>query len=444
MELSGGRPPELAEPPEDAARMTSTGSSAAARRVVVTGLGAVTNIGADVPSTWDAMINGRSGIGPITAFPQDDQWVVRIAGEIHNWNPSAVLEHNELKRMDRFCALAMCAAEEAAGDCGIDLKQGDPYRRGVVIGSGIGGILTIEEGHAKLIKTGPRKISPFTVPRLMVNAAAGNVSIRHNLRGVNSATATACATGAHAIGHAFQFIQRGEADVIFAGGSEASISPLCVGSFAAMKALSTRNDDPTRASRPFDRDRDGFVLAEGAAVLILEELEHAKGRGAKIYAEVMGFGSSGDASHIAAPDPEGTGARWAMGNALKEAGLNLEQVGYINAHGTSTPLGDAAEVAAVKSMFGPHAKKLAMSSTKSMTGHTLGAAGGIESVAVVLAVHHGVMPPTTNLEHTDEGFDLNFVPNQAQQQSNLRYALNNSFGFGGHNVSLCFGKFDGE
>jgi len=411
------------------------------RRVVVTGLGAVTNVGLNVPRMWDALTNGRSGIDRITAFPQDDQWTVRIAGEVRDWDASTILEHNELKRMDRFCVLGIGAAEEAARDCGIDFTTGEFERRGVAIGSGIGGIITIEEGYQKLLKTGPRKISPFTVPRLMVNACAGNVSIRHNLRGMNTATATACATGAHAIGHAFDFIQRDDADVMFAGGSEASISQLCVGSFAAMKALSTRNDEPQKASRPFDRDRDGFVLAEGAAVLVLEELEHAKKRGAKIYAEMFAFAATGDAHHIAAPHPEGEGARAAMVLAIKHAGINADEIDYINAHGTSTPLGDAAEVIAVKSLFGENTK-VAMSSTKSMTGHALGAAGGIESVATVLAVHHGVMPPTINLDNPDEGFTLNLVPNAAQQKK-VRYALNNSFGFGGHNVSLCFGRFEG-
>lgn len=411
------------------------------RRVVVTGLGAVTNVGTDVPAMWDALTNGRSGIERITCFEQNDEWTVKIAGEVRNWNPGAIIEHNELKRMDRFCALGLCAADEAARDCGIDFNSGEFNRRGVAIGSGIGGILTIEEGHAKLLKTGPRRISPFTVPRLMVNACAGNVSIRFNLRGANTSTATACATGAHAIGHAYQFIQRGDAEVILAGGTEAAVSPLCVGSFAAMKALSTRNDDPHRASRPFDRDRDGFVLSEGGAVIVLEELEHAKKRGAKIYAEVAGFGSSGDANHIAAPHPEGIGAKAAMEASMLDAGINKEDIGYINAHGTSTPLGDAAEVIAVKSLFGAKTK-VAMSSTKSMTGHALGAAGGIESVAVILAVHHGVLPPTINLDNPDEGFDLNFVANTAQE-TKVRYALNNSFGFGGHNVSVCFGRYEG-
>jgi 3-oxoacyl-[acyl-carrier-protein] synthase II len=410
-----------------------------ARRVVVTGMGAVTCLGADVKTTWRGMLESRSGIRPITAFEQDDQWTVRIAGEVPGFDPSAVIEHLELKRMDRFCALGIYASVEAAADSGIDFSAGDPYRRGVAIGSGVGGIITIEEGHAKLLKTGPRKISPFTVPKLMVNAVAGNVSIRFNLRGANTATATACATGGHAIGAAFHLIQRGDADVMLCGGSEAAVSPLCIGSFATMKALSTRNDAPEKASRPFDRDRDGFVLSEGAAVLVLEELEQAKKRGAKIYAEVLGFGSSGDAFHIAAPDEAGAGAQMAMRFAIADAQLNLDQIDYINAHGTSTPLGDAAEVRAVKALFGPHASKLAMSSTKSMTGHALGAAGGIESVAVALALHDGVMPPTINLDNPDEGFDLNFVPNQAQERP-IRYAINNSFGFGGHNVSVVFGR----
>jgi 3-oxoacyl-[acyl-carrier-protein] synthase II len=418
-------------------------SSIPQRRVVVTGLGAVTNLGLDIPSTWNGLLEGRSGISTITAFAQNDEWTVRIAGEVRDWEPGLRVDHREAKRMDRFCAMGMYAAVEAAEDCGVDFSTGDPYRRGVVIGSGIGGILTIEEGHTKLLKTGPRKISPFIVPRLMVNAPAGNVSIRFNLRGACSATATACATGGHAIGHAFQFIQRGEADLIFAGGAEAAITPLCIGSFAAMKALSTRNDEPTRASRPFDKDRDGFVLGEGAAIVILEEHDHARARGAKIYAEVLSFGSSGDAHHIAAPDPEGTGARHAMKFAVERAQLNLDQIDYINAHGTSTPLGDAAEVAAVKHLFKDHAKKLCISSTKSMTGHALGAAGGIESVATILAVNHGVAPPTINLDQPDEGFDLDFVANQAQQRR-LRYGINNTFGFGGHNVSLVFGRYDGR
>ncbi len=412
------------------------------RRVVVTGLGAVTDVGPDVPSTWDGLINGRSGISPITLFDQNYDWGVRFAGEVKNLDHTPVADVREVKRMDRFAVLGLLAADEAVRDSGWSPTSGDPYRHGVAIGSGIGGIDTIENGHVNLIKNGPRKVSPFTVPRLMVNAAAGQVSIRFNLRGANIATATACATGSHAIGAAYHLIQRGDADVMLAGGAEAAVTPLCVGAFAAMKALSTRNDEPTRASRPFDADRDGFVLAEGAAVLVLESLEHAKARGARIYAEVTGFGTSGDAHHIAAPDEQGSGARRAMLNAITDAQLNLDQIGYINAHGTSTPLGDAAEVAAVKSLFGDHAKKLAVSSTKSCTGHCLGAAGGIESVATILAIHHGILPPTINLEKPDEGFDLDFVPNTAQQRA-LEHGINNSFGFGGHNTSLVFSRFRG-
>ncbi|MCH7847881.1 MAG: beta-ketoacyl-ACP synthase II [Planctomycetes bacterium] len=412
------------------------------RRVVITGLGAVTNVGTDVPSMWRSVVEGRCGIGPITAFEQDEQWTARIAGEIHDWDRAQRINVREAKRMDRFCMFGVYAAAEAADDCGIDFNAGDPYRRGVVIGSGIGGILTIEHGHTKLLKTGPRKVSPFTVPKLMVNACAGNVSIRFDLRGVNSATATACATGGHAIGTAYYLIQRGDGDVMLAGGAEASITPLCIASFASMKALSTRNHEPEKASRPFDRDRDGFVLGEGAAVVVLEELDHAKARGARIYAEMVGFGSTGDAGHIAAPDPEGVGAMRAMKAALSDAGLNLDEVDYINAHGTSTQLGDAAEVYAVKALFGDHASKIVMSSTKSMTGHMLGAAGGLESVVSILAVNRGVIPPTINLDHPDDGFDLDFAAHTAQER-HVRCALNNSFGFGGHNVSLAFKEYDG-
>ena len=413
------------------------------RRVAVTGLGAVTNVGIDAPTTWKSLVEGRSGVSTLTAFEQDDQWSVRIAGEVRGWDPTGAIDAHLLKRMDRFCALGMCAADEAARDCGFDFQSSDPYHQGVVIGSGVGGIHTIEVGHAKLLKAGPRKMSPFIVPKLMVNACAGNVSIRHKLRGPNSVTSTACATGAHAIGTAFYLIQRGDADVMFAGGTEAAVTPLCVGSFAAMKALSTRNDEPAKASRPFDRDRDGFVLAEGAAILILESLDHAKARGATIYAELLGFGSSGDGYHIAAPDPQGIGARHAMEAALADGDVALDRIDYINAHGTSTLLGDAAEVKAVEALFGDHARALAMSSTKSMTGHALGAAGGIESLAVVLSIRDGIVPPTINLEKPDEGFDLNLVPNEAQERR-VRYAMNNSFGFGGHNVTLLFGAYDGD
>jgi len=415
----------------------------AERRVVVTGLGAVTDIGTNVPKLWKSVVEGCSGIGPITAFEQGPEWSVRIAGEASEWDPAGCLDSRELKRMDRFCAMGVYAAAEAAKDCGIDLDEGDPYRRGVVIGSGVGGILTIEKGHTLLLKGGPRKVSPFTVPKLMVNAAAGNVSIRLNLRGANSAVATACATGGHAIGNAMRLIQRGEADVMFAGGAEAGITPLCISSFAAMKALSPNNDEPHRASRPFDRNRDGFVLAEGAGILVLEELEQARKRGATIHAEIIGFGSSADAYHLAAPDPTGYGALQAMRVAIADAGLDPDQIDYINAHGTSTPLGDTAEVHAVNRLFGDHTRRLVMSSTKSMMGHTLGAAGGIESVITVLALKHGIVPPTINLDEPDPGFELDFAAHTAQERP-LQVALNNSFGFGGHNVSLAFRRYAGD
>jgi len=412
------------------------------RRVVITGLGIVCPVGHDVGSAWESLCHGRSGIDRISAFPQDDEWSVRIAGEVRGFDGAGVIDPKELRRMDRFCALGVCAADEAARDSGIDFANGDQTRRGVAIGSGIGGILTIEEGHSKLLETGPKKINPFTVPRLMINACAGTVSIRLGLRGANTCTATACATGGHAIGAAFNLIQRGDADVMLAGGTEAAISPLCVGSFAVMRALSVRNDDPQRASRPFDRDRDGFVLSEGAAVVVLESLDHARARGATVHAEMVGFGTTGDAGHIAAPDPEGDGARRAMQVALRDAKVDPSEVGYINAHGTSTPLGDAAEVHAVKALFGDHARRLAISSTKSMTGHALGAAGGIETVATIMALRNGVLPPTINLESPDDGFDLDFVANCAQERP-IRCAINNSFGFGGHNVSLVFTRFEG-
>ena len=414
------------------------------RRVVVTGLGAVTDVGLDVPTFWKSLLDGASGIGPITSFPQTNDWSTRFGGEVRGFDPEKHMgvDGREAKRMDRFCLYGLGAAVEAARDCGIDFATGDFERRGVAIGSGIGGIDTIEANHTRLTEGGPRKVSPFVVPRLMVNACAGQASIRFNLQGVNIATATACATGSHAIGAAFHMIQRGDADVMLAGGAEGAIGPVAVSAFSAMKALSTRNEEPTKASRPFDKDRDGFVLAEGAAVVVLEELEHARKRGARIYAEVMGYGCSGDAYHIAAPDDQGSGAFRSMRMALREAELNPDQIAYINAHGTSTPLGDKAEVVAVKRLFGDHAHKLAMSSTKSVTGHALGAAGGIESVATVLAIVNDTLPPTINLDNPDEGMDLNFVPHTPQKRK-TDFAINNSFGFGGHNTSLIFGRFQG-
>jgi 3-oxoacyl-[acyl-carrier-protein] synthase II len=410
------------------------------RRVVVTGLGAVTDLGVGAGALWSGLCESCSGISTITAFEHDDDWSTIIAGEASDFDPESVKSAPDARKADRACQFGMSAAVEAAADSGIDFDSGDPYRRGVAIGSGIGGILTIESQYERLLQKGPRRLSPFVVPKLMVNATAGQVSIRLNLRGCNTAVATACATGGHALADASMMIQRGMADVMLAGGCEAAVSKLCIAAFSAMKALSTRNDSPETASRPFDRDRDGFVLAEGAAVLVLEELEHAKARDARIYAELLGFGITGDAHHIAAPDPEGTGAGKALEFALASSGLNPEQVGYINAHGTSTPLGDSAEVTAVKRVFGDHAASLAISSTKSMTGHALGAAGGIESVASVLALHHGVLPPTINLDNPDEGMDLDFVPHVAREKQ-VDAVINNTFGFGGHNVSLVFKRW---
>jgi 3-oxoacyl-[acyl-carrier-protein] synthase II len=412
------------------------------RRVVVTGLGTVTDVGNYVPDFWKSLIEGRSGIGPITSFTPTPEWSVTFAGQVRDLQPEKRLDPKAIQRMDRYSVYGLCAAEEAVADSGIDFSKGDPYRYGVAIGSGIGGIDTIETSLQKLFDKGPRSVSPFVVPKLMVNALAGNVSIRFGLKGANIATATACATGSHAIGAAYHMIQRGDADAIVAGGSEGAVTRLCVGSFAAMKALSTRNDAPTKASRPFDKDRDGFVLAEGAGIVVLEELEHAKARGARIYAELTGFGVTGDASHIAAPDDEGRGARKAMEFAMRDAGINPTDIGYINAHGTSTPLGDKAEVMAVKALFGDHARKLAMSSTKSVTGHTLGGAGAIEAVATIKAICEGVLPPTINLDEPDEGFDLDFVANVAQERT-VDHAINNSFGFGGHNTSMILSRFRG-
>ncbi len=406
---------------------------------MVTGLGAIASAGNSVPELWDSLVNGRSGIDTITLFSAGSDWGVRFAGEVRGYDFGKVTDVREARRFDRFALLALGAAMEATRDSGFDFSSGDPYRQGVAMGSGIGGIGTIETGVTALLDTGCRKISPFTVPRLMGNAGAGQISIKFNLKGANISVATACASGSHAIGTAFQLIQRGDAEVMVAGGAEAAVTPLCIGAFASMKALSTRNDAPKIASRPFDKDRDGFVLSEGAAVVILEEREHAIKRGAHIYAEVLGYGSSGDAFHIAAPDEKGAGAMRAMSNALADAQLPMDSVAYINAHGTSTPLGDAAEVAAVKQLFGAHAYKLAMSSTKSVTGHALGAAGGLETIATVLSIERGVLPPTINLDNPDEGFDLNFVANQAQERR-VDVALNNSFGFGGHNTTLVFGR----
>ncbi len=415
-------------------------------------MGCLTNIGSDAAAVWDGMVRGRSGITRVVqdeGFNQWDQskWSVHIAGAIRNWNPASRMDSRDVKRLDRFAVLGLAAAIEAVEASGVDFSKENPERCGVVVGSGVGGIQTIEAGVVVLHEKGPNRLSPFTVPRLMANAIAGDLSIRFNLQGPSSSHTTACASSGHSLGDALRIMQRGEADLMLAGGSEGAVSPLCLGAFMAMRALSTRNSEPEKASRPFDRDRDGFVLSEGAALFVLETEAHAKARGASILAELLGYAASSDASHITAPDPEGKGAQRAMNAALRDARLNTSDIAYINAHGTSTPLGDAAEVAAVSNLFAHHARKsaggkLLMSSTKSMTGHCLGASGGIELLACVNAIRHGVVPPTINCDNPDEAFDIDFVPHVARD-AKLRYAMNNTFGFGGHNVSLIVARYDG-
>ncbi len=421
------------------------------RRVVITGFGAVTNLGHDAPATWAGMRAGDSGIRPIeavNAFEGEDlsTWPVRIGGQVLGWSTDHFLDKREAKRLDRCTLLGMGAAVEAVEHSGWNPGETDPTRCGVIVGSGIGGIRTIEEGLHTLSTRGPTRISPFTVPRLMVNAVTGNISIRFNLQGPSSAHATACASSGHAFGDAMGYIQRGHADLMVVGGAEAAITPLCLGAFMTMKALSTRNDDPQRASRPFDRDRDGFLLAEGAAMYVVESEEHAKARGATIHAELLGFGNSCDAGHITAPHAEGRGATNSMKWALDDAGLAPADIDYINAHGTSTPLGDSAEVHAVRNIFGDRAPKgegsILMSSTKSMHGHGLGASGAIEMLACLHAVRDGIIAPTVNLENPDEGLDIDLVANDARERAVTR-AMNNTFGFGGHNVTLILGRYEG-
>jgi len=417
-------------------------SSTNSRRVVVTGIGTICPLGHDRHAVWSSMLEGRSNMSMLPQYA-GDKWTVKFGGPVVDFDGGDRIPRNMMKRLDPFAAYGMFAAMEAVEDSGIDFAKEDPFRCGVVIGSGVGGVNTIEEYIRKMESKGPDRVTPFLVPRLMVNACAGNVSIQWGLKGPNNAPATACASAGHAIGDALQVIQDGDAEVMIAGGAEAAMTPLCVAGFMVMKAMSTRNDDINHASRPFDKQRDGFVLAEGAGILVMEELEHAKARGADIYCEILGYGASGDAGHITAPDPEGTGAAVAMRLALRDAGLNPEQIDYINAHGTSTPLGDAAEVKAVRSVFGEHAHRLTMSSTKSVHGHALGASGGIESLAVAMALCHQVCPPTINLDEPDDEFDgFDFAANTAKERP-VNYVLNNSFGFGGHNVSIAYGKFDG-
>ncbi|MBX3380194.1 MAG: beta-ketoacyl-ACP synthase II [Phycisphaeraceae bacterium] len=428
-------------------------AGSSSRRVVVTGIGALTNIGLDAASTWAGMREGRSGIRKVESefFQRYKSWSVTIAGEVTGWDPCGgpipAMEFREAKRLDRVTQLGMGAAVEAVRHSGLDFSKENPETCGVVIGSGVGGITTIEDGMYTLVERGPDRLSPFTVPRLMVNATTGNISIRFGLKGPAAAHATACASSGHAIADAAHMIQRGWADVMITGGTEAAVSPLCMGAFMVMKALSTRNDAPEKASRPFDKDRDGFVLSEGAAMFTLESEEHAKKRGAKIYGELVGTGNSSDAGHITAPDAGGDGAARSMRMALKDARLNPSDIGYVNAHGTSTPLGDKAEVAAALNVFGDHARKsaggkLLMSSTKSMHGHCLGASGAVELIACLHAVNDGVIAPTINLDNPDEGFDIDLVPHHARERR-VKYVMNNTFGFGGHNVTLILGAYDG-
>ncbi len=406
------------------------------RRVVVTGLGVVTSLSRQVDDLWQRICRGESGIGPITVFDASG-FPVRFAGEVRNWSTEGYLPNKEARRLDRFCQFAMVAGIEAVRDAGIRFEQYDPYRCGVIVGSGIGGLNEIETQHERLLTKGPDRVSAFTIPKLMVNAAAGQLSIHFGLRGPNVAVATACASASHAIGEAFLAIRYGEAEVMLTGGSEAALTPMGIAGFAKMRALSERNDEPTRASRPFDKDRDGFVLAEGAAVLVLEELEFAKARGAKIYAELVGYGASADAGHITQPDQSGQGPSHAMQRAIQDAGVEPQQMDYINAHGTATPLGDVAETNAIKRVFGDHAYRLNVSSTKSQLGHLLGASGAVEAVLTVLAIHHQMVPPTINLETPDPDCDLNYTPLEPVQRP-VRVAMSNSFGFGGHNASLVF------
>ncbi len=404
------------------------------RRVVVTGLGAITPLGIGVEQTWEGMRSGRSGIRKITLFDATE-FSSQIAGEVVDFDPTLWLEAREVRHNDRFVQFAIGASAMAVEDSGLDFERTDGARVGVLIGSGIGGTWTWEEQHRNLLEKGPRRISPFFIPMLIMDMASGKVAMRYGAKGPNLAIATACATSAHALGEAAEIIKRSAADVMIAGGAEAAVSPLALGGFCSLRALSKRNDDPEHASRPFDRDRDGFVMAEGAAIVVLEELEHARKRGARIHGELVGYGASADAYHITDPRPDGEGMASSMETALSDAGITPEQVDYINAHGTATTVGDPAETRALKRVFGEHAYKLAISSTKSVTGHLLGAGGAVEAIACLYAIREGVAPPTANLDNPDPECDLDYVPKQARELP-IRIAMTNSFGFGGHNATL--------
>ncbi len=406
------------------------------RRVVVTGVGAITPLGNSAEETWEAICKGESGVGAITRFDASD-YSTRIAAEVKGFEPEKYIEKKELKKMDTCIHYAIAASVMALENAGLPITAANAHRTGVIIGCGIGGLAAIERYHAVLLQHGPSRVSPFFFPVVLPNMAAGQVSIHLGAQGPNSCVATACAAGNHAIGDAFKIIQRGVADVMLAGGTEAMITPLAVAAFDNMKALSRRNDDPKLASRPFDRDRDGFVMGEGAGILVLEEREQAKQRGARIYAEIIGYGMTGDAFHMTMPDPGARGVARCIKMALADAGVRPEEVEYINAHGTSTPHNDKYETLAIKQVFGGHAYHLAVSSTKSMTGHLLGAAGGIEAIFTTLGIYHGILPPTLNYEHPDADCDLDYVPHYARYQK-VKVALSNSFGFGGTNAILVF------
>jgi 3-oxoacyl-[acyl-carrier-protein] synthase II len=407
------------------------------RRVVVTGLGAVTPLACSVAGLWDALIAGRSGIRRVSRF-DPAPFDVQIGGECLDFEAGDFIEHRLIKRMDRFAQLGFAAGKMAVIDAGLESGQFDPTRAGVILGSGIGGLQELEIQHKRLLSKGPSRVSAFTIPKLMANASSGHISIEFNFQAVNTAVATACASAGSAMGDAFNAIRQGRADLMVTGGAEAALTPLGLAAFAAMKAISSRNDDPEHASRPFDRDRDGFVLSEGSGVLLFEEFEHARARGATIHAEVLGFGATGDAGDMVQPDPKGRGAARAMAAALADARINPDEIDYINAHGTSTLLGDIAEAIAVRQVFGPAASKLAISSTKSAIGHTLGASGGIEAVACIKAIHNNCLPPTLNLDNVDpECAGLDYVPNVARD-ARINTAMNNSFGFGGHNACIVF------
>jgi 3-oxoacyl-[acyl-carrier-protein] synthase II len=412
------------------------------RRVVVTGIGSVTSLALKVEELWKRLLAGESGVHLLRTI-NTERFKVKIGGDIYDWEaeryPEAFSDRKEIKRVDRFTQFAMVAGHEAVADSGLDFSKEDPFRCGVILGSGIGGLHEIEEGCRKLFDKGPDRVSPFTVPKMMLNAAGGNLSIRYGLRGINYSVATACASANNAIGDAFRAIQFGDVDVLITGGTEAAITEMGLSGFQNMKALSLRNEAPAQASRPFDADRDGFVLSEGAGLLILEEYERAKSRGARIYCEVLGFGASADAGHITQPDEQGTGAGRAMSDCLRDARLNPADIGYINAHGTSTPLGDKAETQAIKRVFGDSARTVSISSIKSQLGHSLGASGGIEMVVTVKALAHSVIPPTINLTTPDPDCDLDYTPNAARERR-LKYAMSNSFGFGGHNASIAIGQ----